>query len=318
MRSDDMSTTSPTTWAPTHRVTHRGATYEVLLVEGVAYTESEWDTCSTADIEVSPNGEWTFQGAPLEGEVEEVSTRVLHWSPVTGCEVWDTAVERAIALTGDQIRDFLEDVRMPAGITAALVAGRNAATNSQVRHLVVSAQVTCVCDSCGQQLPPWTAGDLAIVNESTGDLTEWSRQHGCGQWARVVWETRRLPSDIHDLQVVRSMLDSLVELVRGRLEEEQEALRTEASQRLRGDLVDALDLLVAVAKTPSDQWLHGATLLEEWQHRITAGSGTEPGVWVNGGQIEAWAFDPTVTDPEAEPVVIAITVADLFREVALR
>jgi hypothetical protein len=227
-------------------------------------------------------------------------------------------------LTDDQIRDFLEDVclldgsRIPAGITVALVTGRHAAINRTARHLVVSAQVSCVCDSCGQQLPIWTAGDFAVVDESTGDLMPRSRQHGCGQWAPAVWETRYLRSDIDNFEDVRKILYDLVELVLGRLEEEQEALRTETRQRLRGDLVDALDLLVEVAKTPSDQWLHGATLLEEWQHRITAGSETEPGVWVNGGQIEAWAFDPTVTAAEAEPVVITVTVADLFREVALR
>jgi len=62
---------------PTHiiRITHEGSTEEVpvMLVDGVAYTEGEWDSGTAADWEVV-DGEWLFQGqAPACREYEVTS-----------------------------------------------------------------------------------------------------------------------------------------------------------------------------------------------------------------------------------------------------
>jgi hypothetical protein len=58
---------------PTHKITTDRETIEVMLVdEGAAYTEAEWECIGTADFELNSAGEWTFQGQPFSGRVEKL------------------------------------------------------------------------------------------------------------------------------------------------------------------------------------------------------------------------------------------------------
>lgn len=61
---------------PTHRITlESGATVEVMLVDGAAYTREEWDAEVPADWERDGAGGWTFQGRLFAGRVEAVDSR---------------------------------------------------------------------------------------------------------------------------------------------------------------------------------------------------------------------------------------------------
>lgn len=58
---------------PSHRITLRGGEVsEVLLVDGAAYTQDEWESETAADYERHQNGDWTFQGKPFAGTVSEI------------------------------------------------------------------------------------------------------------------------------------------------------------------------------------------------------------------------------------------------------
>lgn len=63
-------------FAATHIVQHSGQSYEVMLVDGAAYTQAEWDSESQADYEVNDQGEWLFQGQAFSGEVVSVSQQI--------------------------------------------------------------------------------------------------------------------------------------------------------------------------------------------------------------------------------------------------
>jgi hypothetical protein len=60
------------TWTPTHEVkwtpaAGRAQTWKVMLVDGVAYTREEWDGADNADLELTDEGEWRFQGQATPG-----------------------------------------------------------------------------------------------------------------------------------------------------------------------------------------------------------------------------------------------------------
>lgn len=63
----------PKSFQPTHRITLPGGVTEaVMVVDGAAYTQAEWESASPADYERSDCGVWTFQGQPFAGNVAEI------------------------------------------------------------------------------------------------------------------------------------------------------------------------------------------------------------------------------------------------------
>ena len=60
-------------WKPTHRITlDDGTTYEVMLCDGPAYQQIEWEAGDAADFEYWGEG-WCFQGQPFAGKVEKIA-----------------------------------------------------------------------------------------------------------------------------------------------------------------------------------------------------------------------------------------------------
>ena len=63
-----------TTFRPTHRITlDSGETLDVMLVDGAAYQQCEWDADANADYELTDDGRWLFQGQPFAGRVERIT-----------------------------------------------------------------------------------------------------------------------------------------------------------------------------------------------------------------------------------------------------
>lgn len=58
-------------WRPTHSIDlDSGERVEVMLLDGAAYTRSEWDTETPADYECDPvTGAWTFLGRAFPGTI---------------------------------------------------------------------------------------------------------------------------------------------------------------------------------------------------------------------------------------------------------
>lgn len=72
-RAEPRHNPGASSWHPTHEIhAHIGGyaqRFKVMLDDCSAYSKEEWETCSPADFERSPSGEWTFQGQPFDGEV---------------------------------------------------------------------------------------------------------------------------------------------------------------------------------------------------------------------------------------------------------
>jgi len=67
-------------WSATHRIWKDGCVYHVMLDDGPAYTEDEWNTDSQADFERTEDGSWLFQGQSFRGKVtslKEEWTRLM-------------------------------------------------------------------------------------------------------------------------------------------------------------------------------------------------------------------------------------------------
>ena len=61
-----------TQFTPTHRIETDRETVEVMLVDGVAYQQCEWDALDSSDYERDENGSWLFHGQPFTGTVERI------------------------------------------------------------------------------------------------------------------------------------------------------------------------------------------------------------------------------------------------------
>ena len=62
-----------TTFRPTHRITTDRETVDVMLIEGAAYQQCEWDAVDAADYERADDGRWLFQGQPFAGSVKPIN-----------------------------------------------------------------------------------------------------------------------------------------------------------------------------------------------------------------------------------------------------
>lgn len=56
-----------TEFVPTHVIEAWGKCEEVILLDGVAYTRSEWDACDSADWEFTKKRGLLFQGRVIDG-----------------------------------------------------------------------------------------------------------------------------------------------------------------------------------------------------------------------------------------------------------
>jgi hypothetical protein len=60
-------------YRPTHRITlGTGVAFDVMVMDGAAYTREEWRSETAADYEYDGEGIWLFQGRPFFGTVRPV------------------------------------------------------------------------------------------------------------------------------------------------------------------------------------------------------------------------------------------------------
>jgi hypothetical protein len=70
-------------WNPTHEITikrldtGKRELTRVMLIDGAAYTESEWDAEDKADWTITDDGAWAFQGRPSPYDNTTVSIRAI-------------------------------------------------------------------------------------------------------------------------------------------------------------------------------------------------------------------------------------------------
>jgi hypothetical protein len=79
-----------TTFRPTHRITTDRETVDVMLVDGVAYQQCEWEATDAADYERNKSGIWTFQGQPFTGTIERIYKIAFMLGSTGGFEVVET------------------------------------------------------------------------------------------------------------------------------------------------------------------------------------------------------------------------------------
>jgi hypothetical protein len=79
-----------TPFTPTHRIETDRETVEVMLVDGVAYQQCEWDFLDSAEYERDENGRWLFQGQPFTGTVERIYKIAFMLGSTGGFEVVET------------------------------------------------------------------------------------------------------------------------------------------------------------------------------------------------------------------------------------
>ena len=77
------------TFRPTHRITTARETFDVMLVDGAAYQQCEWETALAADYERNDEGDWLFQGQPFSGIVDAIAPNRI-----------EEMAKRAVLLTG--------------------------------------------------------------------------------------------------------------------------------------------------------------------------------------------------------------------------
>ncbi len=79
-----------TPFTPTHRIETDRETVYVMLVDGVAYQQCEWDALDSADYERDEDGRWLFQGQPFSGTVERIYKIAFMLGSTGGFEVVET------------------------------------------------------------------------------------------------------------------------------------------------------------------------------------------------------------------------------------
>jgi hypothetical protein len=79
-----------TAFTPTHRIENDRETVEVMLVDGVAYQQCEWDAIDSADYEQDEDGRWLFQGQLFAGTVERIYKIAFMLGSTGGFEVVET------------------------------------------------------------------------------------------------------------------------------------------------------------------------------------------------------------------------------------
>jgi hypothetical protein len=85
--------------------------------------------------------------------------------------------------------DVLE---LPSGTHAMVLTGRDVVTGEQLAYPVVWVDRSyCTCPRCGEPVARVVEECPVLLDTGAGQggqIEEWSKQHGCGEWLSVDWE----------------------------------------------------------------------------------------------------------------------------------
>jgi hypothetical protein len=191
----------------------------------------------------------------------------------------------------------LSTIDLPTGTHAAMLGGRDVVTGEQLARTVVWADRPYDrCPRCREPVNQVVVDCPVTLDTGAcqgGQLEEWDKQHGCGEWLAVDCQevtgggaTGDVTSD--DVVVAATKLAaSLAEAI----DHERHHLRA----GLRRDLAWALARLAE----PLQEWETPEGRAEE----ARTGDELNPGVYQEDGTWLAWAYDP---DGSGDPIVVTV------------
>lgn len=139
------------------------------------------------------------------------------------------------------------------------------------------------CPRCGQPIDQDLTGQPPATLDNTGLTMAFSQQHGCGEWLTVDWDD----TDTDDA-TVEGVLAAAAKLV---------ADRDAEIVKLRAAVTATLDLQLRDAAVRLAEPLEDGETFEERLEDVCTGNEVEPGVFMDGDVLAAWAYDPA-GDPE--------------------
>jgi hypothetical protein len=178
-------------------------------------------------------------------------------------------------------------LELPAGTHAAVLTGRDIVSGQMLAYPVVWADRPYgTCPRCGQPVAR-VVGECPVMLDTGaglgGQILEWDKQHGCGEWLSVSWQEVHSASPGGD-PGEPDTLAAAAELAAA-LAAEVSAERDQIRVRLRGELQEALTRLAGPlddGETPEDR-----------AAEVRTGSEVGPGVYLEyGGHWLAWDYDP--------------------------
>ncbi len=189
---------------------------------------------------------------------------------------------------------------IPAGTYAAVLTGRDVVSGEQLAYPVVWAdRPHDTCPRCGHPVARMVEQCPVMLDTGAGQggqIQEYSKQHGCGEWLSVDWDEVRTDDRLADLTGVDVV--AAARALAARLAE------TIASERvcIRGRLGEELeDVLRRLAEPLEDD-----ETAEDRADEVRTGSEVEPGVYQEDGEWVAWDYDP-----DGSGDTIAVNQSDL-------
>lgn len=213
----------------------------------------------------------------------------------------------------------VDDIRLPDGIHATLLTDRDIVTGEMLAYPVVWAdRPYSDCPLCGQDIGVEEACPVALNTGAGqgGQIEEWDKTHGCGYWLSVSWREVTAPAgrdttdddqeDQEDEEVAPGIGEDDVLTVARELAADREQQIAAEQKKIRGKLRKELAASIARLGEP----LGDGESLEDRADEVTTGSETEPGVYCDGGQWLAWAYEPVDSDPITVDASDLTTAAD--------
>lgn len=201
--------------------------------------------------------------------------------------------------------EALRTLDLPAGTHAGVLTGRDVVSGEQLAYPVVWADRPYgTCPRCRQPVARVVEQCPVMLDTGAGQggqIQEYSKQHGCGEWLSVDWDEVR-PGD-QLAEVAEDDIVAAARLLAARLVAAIASERENIRRRLREDLQDALCRLAGP--------LEGGETAEDRADEVRTGSEVEPGIYQEGGQWVAWDYDP-----DGSGDTIAVDESDLAAQVS--
>jgi hypothetical protein len=182
--------------------------------------------------------------------------------------------------------EALGTLDLPTGTHAAVLTGHDVVSGEQLAYPVVWADRPYdTCPRCRQPVARVVEQCPVMLDTGArqgGQILEYSKQHGCGEWLSVDWDEVRASDRLAD--ITDDDVAAAARLLAARLAETIASKRDHIRMRLREDLQDALRRLA--------EPLEDDETAEDRTDEVRTGSEVEPGIYQEGGEWVAWDYDP--------------------------
>ncbi|WP_158920586.1 hypothetical protein [Streptomyces sp. NBRC 109706] len=192
--------------------------------------------------------------------------------------------------TPDALEALLDDLRLPAGVHAAVLSDTSAYDNSLVTRCVVwSDRPDRTCPMCTQPINQDLSEYCPVVLDGSAapapTVLDRDQEHGCGHWLAVYTDVVQGTGD--EGEVTEADVLESAQGVAEELRDHKQRLHEAAMRRLHEELTDVLERLAAPLAP-------GETRREREESLVT-GSEMYPGAFRNdGGQWVAWDYNPNL------------------------